>query len=109
MAYHLIWNIGFQGAKETNKLARLHCVDDLEWLTKNYKAMIPTSRWPKMPASWRWAMCAEAVRIATEASKAGKALHNLTIPSAFRDAYLSSWINSYYSSRCWSGSPKTFC
>ena len=51
MAYHLSWNIGFQGAKETNELARQHWVEDLKWLTKNYKAKIPASRWPKVPAS----------------------------------------------------------
>ena len=51
MAYHLSWNIGFQGAKETNELARQHWVDDLKWLTKNYKAKIPASRWPKVPNS----------------------------------------------------------
>jgi chromosome segregation ATPase len=50
MAYHLSWNIGFQGAKETNELARQHWVEDLKWLTKNYKAKIPASRWPKVPA-----------------------------------------------------------
>ena len=51
MAYHLSWNIGFQGAKETNELARQHWVEDLKWLTKNYKAKIPASRWPKVPNS----------------------------------------------------------
>lgn len=51
MAYHLSWNIGFQGAKETNELARQHWVEDLKWLTKNYKAKIPASRWPKVPIS----------------------------------------------------------
>ena len=51
MAYHLSWNIGFQGAKETNELARQHWVEDLKWLTKNYKAKVPASRWPKVPAS----------------------------------------------------------
>ena len=51
MAYHLSWNIGFQGAKETNELARQHWVEDLKWLTKNYKAKIPASRWPKVPTS----------------------------------------------------------
>ena len=51
MAYHLSWNIGFQGAKETNELARHHWLEDLKWLTKNYKAKIPASRWPKVPAS----------------------------------------------------------
>lgn len=51
MAYHLSWNIGFQGAKETNELARQHWVEDLKWLTKNYKAKIPASKWPKVPAS----------------------------------------------------------
>ena len=50
MAYHLSWNIGFQGAKETNELARQHWVEDLKWLTKNYKAKVPASRWPKVPA-----------------------------------------------------------
>jgi chromosome segregation ATPase len=51
MAYHLSWNIGFQGVKETNELARQHWVEDLKWLTKNYKAKIPASRWPKVPIS----------------------------------------------------------
>lgn len=51
MAYHLSWNIGFQGAKETNELARQHWLEDLKWLTKNYKAKIPASRWPKVPAT----------------------------------------------------------
>lgn len=51
MAYHLSWNIGFQGAKETNELARQHWVEDLKWLTKNYKAKIPASRWPTVPNS----------------------------------------------------------
>ena len=51
MAYHLSWNIGFQGAKEANELARQHWVEDLKWLTKNYKAKIPASRWPKVPIS----------------------------------------------------------
>ena len=51
MAYHLSWNIGFQGAKEANELARQHWVEDLKWLTKNYKAKIPASRWPKVPTS----------------------------------------------------------
>ena len=51
MAYHLSWNIGFQGAKEINELARQHWVEDLKWLTKNYKAKIPASRWPKVPNS----------------------------------------------------------
>jgi hypothetical protein len=48
MAYHLSWNIGFQGAKETNEIARQHWLEDLKWLTKNYKAKIPTSKWPKV-------------------------------------------------------------
>lgn len=51
MAYHLSWNIGFQGAKETNELARHHWLEDLKWLTKNYKGKIPASRWPKLPTS----------------------------------------------------------
>ncbi len=51
MAYHLSWNIGFQGAKETNELARQHWVEDLKWLTKNYKAKIPASGWPKVPSA----------------------------------------------------------
>ena len=51
MAYHLSWNIGFQGAKETNELARHHWLEDLKWLTKNYKAKIPASKWPKVPTS----------------------------------------------------------
>lgn len=51
MAYHLSWNIGFQGAKETNELARHHWLEDLKWLTKNYKAKIPASRWPKVPSA----------------------------------------------------------
>ena len=50
MAYHLSWNIGFQGAKETNELARQHWLEDLKWLTKNYKAKIPSQRWPKLPS-----------------------------------------------------------
>jgi hypothetical protein len=51
IAYHLSWNIGFQGAKDTNELARQHWLDDLKWLTKYYKAKIPKSRWPKVPAA----------------------------------------------------------
>lgn len=49
MAYHLSWNIGFQGAKETNELARQHWLEDLKWLTKHYKLKIPASMWPKIP------------------------------------------------------------
>ena len=51
MAYHLSWNIGFQGAKDTNELARHHWLEDLKWLTKNYKAKVPASRWPKVPTA----------------------------------------------------------
>jgi hypothetical protein len=49
MAYHLSWNIGFQGAKDTNELARQHWLEDLKWLTKHYKLKIPGSMWPKVP------------------------------------------------------------
>ncbi len=49
IAYHLSWNIGFQGAKGTNELARQHWLDDLKWLTRCYKAKIPASRWPSVP------------------------------------------------------------
>lgn len=51
MAYHLSWNIGFQGAKDTNELARQHWLDDLKWLTQHYKAKVPASKWPKVPVS----------------------------------------------------------
>jgi DNA repair exonuclease SbcCD ATPase subunit len=51
MAYHLSWNIGFQGAKEENELARHHWLEDLKWLTKNYKARVPASKWPKVPTA----------------------------------------------------------
>jgi hypothetical protein len=51
MAYHLSWYIGFQGAKDTNELARHHWLEDLKWLTKNYKAKVPASKWPKVPTA----------------------------------------------------------
>lgn len=48
IAYHLSWNINFQGAKDTNQAARQDWLDDLQWLTKHYRGKTPRSKWPKV-------------------------------------------------------------
>lgn len=50
VAYHLSWNIGFQGAKEENRLAKRHWIADLRWITSNLKGVTPDSKWPHVPS-----------------------------------------------------------
>jgi len=49
VAYHIYWNIEFQGARETMDLARDHWLKDLRWLKRTYGGRLPVHHWPDIP------------------------------------------------------------
>ena len=49
VAYHIFWNIEFQGARETMDLARDHWLLDLKWLKRTYSGKLPANHWPDIP------------------------------------------------------------
>jgi chromosome segregation ATPase len=49
VAYHIYWNIEFQGARDTMDLARDHWLKDLKWLKRAYSESLPPEYWPEIP------------------------------------------------------------
>jgi chromosome segregation ATPase len=49
VAYHIYWNIEFQGARETMEIARDHWLRDLRWLKRTYSGKLPADHWPDIP------------------------------------------------------------
>jgi chromosome segregation ATPase len=49
VAYHIYWNIEFQGARDTMDLARDHWLKDLKWLKRAYSESLPAEYWPEIP------------------------------------------------------------
>jgi hypothetical protein len=49
VAYHIYWNIEFQGAKKTMNRAREHWLKDLRWLKREYVNRLPANYWPEIP------------------------------------------------------------